>query len=264
MLKRIFFILVSVFFVGKAFAVDDYLCDATCQNVNKYAIDVAKNRSVGYMFNVFDFERYELATFQVIQIDGGIGSLKVPKKIESNSSAKSKYENLVRMKSELEFDGGLVPSDLANSAWDLVGRSSLENDVSDWVNLKYFNRFRAVMLHYGNSFGVTDVAMTIKVTFSDGSTKVYELKGVTATGDLVVVPRKGSGVDSENNSIPEEKKNFDGAYEFNSDLNSKLFQDAASRLNVGIDGTAYQSCGIFHDFYCSYGSCWVTAYINCP
>ncbi|NMM41009.1 hypothetical protein [Pseudoalteromonas arctica] len=152
------------------------------------------------------------------------------------SSAKNSLKN-----SLAEMEADVVPTSIANSAWDLVGASSVQNSVSD-----HYNQYNGVLDKVvnltniaGQLSGIVEIdKVMIEVSFNDKSTAIFSLYAII-NGKLIWDFEHGTDVD--NNMIePSLSTTRAEQYVFEKGGASVFsdFYDAATRAGVTFIGSS--------------------------
>ncbi|MFB2682333.1 hypothetical protein [Shewanella mangrovisoli] len=172
----------------------------------------------------------------------------MPIEISVSNLAMTQDEKATFSKLQSQRDGiqraftnlGDVPTDIADSAYDLVGNSSRENRTIDWyrenANIDWLiSDHISLALSTFSIFNSPNVI--VDITFKDGSVARFKITGVTTLGKLTY--KMVSAIDANKNNIPLTKEGYtSGSFNFTNDPSGSLseFIDAASRMGIPITG----------------------------
>jgi hypothetical protein len=154
----------------------------------------------------------------------------------------SQYSNFIKAsetynKLTESIQDSMVPESIADSAYDLVGASYIENDISDYLaqNQTFKDNisvFISVAAKVSGSLP-SDIKIIFQMTFKDGSWASFELTGLDKDGNSTL--SFISGRDKDNNSITNDPDMYNrGSFRFTQGGDSAInnFLSAARRLGI--------------------------------
>jgi len=161
--------------------------------------------------------------------------------VGTSSAERDSFAYLVNAKTELYnyyFGPGadVVPSDIAGSAYDLLGRHYKQTQVIQWIdnNKNYYQEVTWALKHVASMLGkVVNIEWTITVRFVNGDRASFLLTPVKPSIGSVAL-KLHSVYDKNDNLIPLNSAGFEGqSFKFESDsLALESFLEAASRMGV--------------------------------
>ena len=116
---------------------------------------------------------------------------------------------------------GLIPGNIAGSAYDLGGNRVLQRDVAD-----YYSSNQSLQQAVGNYMSLlfvlakrlVDINLYVAVEFEDGTFAEYNLTGMNSDGTLRFSFSRG--YDKYGNEVPNNEADLDGTYKFDSSIYS--------------------------------------------
>jgi hypothetical protein len=143
----------------------------------------------------------------------------------------------------------ILPEYVADSAYDLVGASYVENDISDYLatNQTFKDKVNAFISVAAKITGhlPSDISIVLKMSFKDGSWANFKIFGLDKGGNMSLSFQNGR--DKDNNTITNNPSHYkSGAFRFFKGGQSAVnnFIAAASRAGVTItNGNSKGSSG---------------------
>ncbi len=227
-----------ILMISATASANDYLCDYECDGATQKALSIASISSEGTVFTVADIEREEIKTYMVQALAGGWGPpTKVPVLTSTSASKRVQFDELMVVKANFGQEEIVIPSSIAASAYDLTGSSQTQNRVTDWIwsNASLVNKYYAYVASVAAFLGkVIEVNVVLDITFADGSTALVKITGINGNTDVVFGIVPGESRDTDNNTIPDLPRDFNGEYTFQRGMNVDRFVAAAIRSGVQI------------------------------
>ncbi|MEM7419760.1 MAG: hypothetical protein AAF364_08515 [Pseudomonadota bacterium] len=222
----------------------DYITCNYCNTQTDYQL-MAKSKFVPGTVNsvyVMNFESDEIVKFYVSQERARDSSLRVVQtSVEPDKRVLfTEAVDNRRLASSAFGNATAIPSRIADSVYDIVGASYLENDVVDYYSrnqgfFEYLLNYTAALASIAaDSPILPDTNFVVPVTFDDGSRGFFKINGAV-NGDIIF--EFTSGVDADNNYVSKTSVR-PGSYRFTrqGSLGVERFKSAASRIGFTISG----------------------------
>lgn len=194
-----------------------------------------------YVFNYKEgiAKKYNLSAEYVDVPGGPLHLLAMEKNLSSSqqfnfSIASNAYNEITNSIQDI-----ILPEYIADSAYDLVGASYVENDISDYLakNQTFKDKVDVFISVAAKITGnlPSDINIVFKMSFKDGSWANFKISGLDKDGNMSLSFQDGR--DKDNNTITNNPSHYrSGSFRFNQGGQSAInnFIDAASRAGVTI------------------------------
>ena len=234
-------LVILALFPAYAHAERIFFCDYACGNAGQRAMEIARISGPNFEFSIMDAEHETIDTYRTIAVPTDWGeTIMVPQLISTPGTTENTFAEVMHAKAQFtqEAERRVVPSDIATSAYQLVGSGSARNNVGEWLwnDFSLVEKYYAYVSLIAATIGelVGNINVTVEVFFADGSSSLYKVNGVNADGEVILDYLPGESVDADNNSIPEIRPDFEGEFNFTQSISVREFIAAAERLGIRV------------------------------